>query len=94
MTNKALQELMSTYGNRIKCIKCSGCMVILNQKLSANTFTNDDIKLETIGGTDVIRYNQFDGVNNGYNTIVVPTAQVVEVIISENENDRIDLYRI
>lgn len=94
MTNAALQAILEEYGEKVKCIKCTGCMVVLNQKFINNTFTKDDIEFKDFGGVDCFTYKDQNPMSGNYNTIVVPTADVIKVITTENDKDKLDPYRI
>lgn len=94
MTNAALQALFDEYGARVKVIKCSCHMIMLNQKIENYTLTNDDIKFINKGGVDMISVKDYNCITHKYDTVILDTSDVVKVVIADDAKDPIDHYRL
>ena len=94
MTNAALQALFAEYGARVKVIKCSCHMIMLNQKIENYTLTNDDIKFINKGGVDMISVKDYNCITHKYDTVILDTSDVVKVVIADDAKDPIDHYRL
>lgn len=94
MTNAALQAILNEYGAKVKCIKTSCHMTILNMKIQDHSYTNNDVKFITKNGVDMIEVPDFNSITHNNDKILLVTSDILKLIITENEKDPIDIYRI
>lgn len=94
MTNEALKAILDEYTTRVKCIKCACRTLILNCKFNHNDFTVDQIAYKTVGMVDYFEIPQFNTATGKTCLSIIPTESVGEVIVTDNENDPIDVYRL
>lgn len=94
MTNEALKAILDEYTTRVKCIKCACRTLILNSKFYNNEFTVDQIKYKTVGMIDYFEIPQYNTATGKTCLSVIPTESIGEIIVTDDEHDPIDIYRL
>jgi hypothetical protein len=96
MNNAALQAVISQFGKRIKIIKCSGHIVVVNCPFlsTAMKFTTDDIEFKTYGGTDFFIAQEINTKTGTAQLDLIPTDSIVKIVVTADEKDAVDVYRV
>lgn len=94
MTNEALKAILDEYTTRVKCIKCACRTLILNSKFYNNEFTVDQIKYKTVGMIDYFEIPQYNTATGKTCLSIIPTESIGEIIVTDDEHDPIDIYRL
>ena len=72
MTRECLEAIFTEYGDRIKVIKCNPYTIFVNTPIAHNTFTLNDIKFKTVGIVDYMEVKQYNTMNGGFMTVIIP----------------------
>jgi len=90
----AVQEILNTYGNKVKFIKTENNTISLNQKVDGLPYLDtSDIEGETFDGYDFIKVKSWDPYYRKEYTSLIRVHDIRTFVIAENENDVLDAFR-
>lgn len=91
----ALEAVIERYGDKLRFIKTAYTLIAVNARYNNIPYiTTDNLVTFDAGGYDMLEVKSFDSFSRLEYKSVIRVEDIIDFVVVENDNDKIDPFRL